>query len=606
MRVFFESLKKYKIIEEKEMAAKSSIVFVLIFTLIFIAKCESKKPTLLLSIISRNDEHVLSMFLGYIEKLNYPKDRISIFIQTDHNIDSTYNVLFTWSENVKILYHSIKLLHESEPFEYADTIGPNVWSENRYLKVLKLRQNALEEAKKLWANYILFIDSDNFLLNSETLNILMKEEKTIVAPMLRNFHSKSAYSNFWGGVDEKGYYRRVPEYFQILKWDKVGTFEVPMIHSTFLIDLEDHVTDKLQFYPIDKSYSSVIDDILVFKYYVKKSGLSFYICNKKLFGYMTNTCTSEMTLEEKKIDFIDSVVDYTAYNDPLSRSSNAPTYFPEPSYLGFDEIFMINLERRTDRYEKMNVSLRELGIKWRHFLAVDGKNFTKKKVDEMGVAAMSDFKDPFLKRPITFGEIGCFMSHWNIWKEIVDRNLEMVLVLEDDVRFESNFVNQLKEVLKQAQSVRNQENWDLIYTGRKRMSRSKEIFVDGTDALVHARYSYWTLGYIIRLSGAKKLLAGKPLGRMVPVDEYIPIMFDDHSNVQLKEQFTPRDLVALSAEPLLMYPTHYVGDEGYVSDTEDTLSHQEEDVQHFRKSYFKTRANAVKGADTHSNSKDEL
>jgi len=182
----------------------------------------------------------------------------------------------------------------------------------------------------------------------------------------------------------------------------------------------------------------------------------------------------------------------------------------------------------------------------------------------------------------------------------------MVLVLEDDVRFESNFVNQLKEVLKQAQSVRNQENWDLIYTGRKRMSRSKEIFVDGTDALVHARYSYWTLGYIIRLSGAKKLLAGKPLGRMVPVDEYIPIMFDDHSNVQLKEQFTPRDLVALSAEPLLMYPTHYVGDEGYVSDTEDTLSHQEEDVQHFRKSYFKTRANAVKGADTHSNSKDEL
>ena len=27
---------------------------------------------------------------------------------------------------------------------------------------------------------------------------------------------------------------------------------------------------------------------------------------------------------------------------------------------------------------------------------------------------------------------------------------------------------------------------------------------------------------------------------------------------------------ALSAEPLLVYPTHYVGMEGYVSDTEDT------------------------------------
>lgn len=32
-----------------------------------------------------------------------------------------------------------------------------------------------------------------------------------------------------------------------------------------------------------------------------------------------------------------------------------------------------------------------------------------------------------------------------------------------------------------------------------------------------------------------------------------------------------------------MYPTHYVGDEGYISDTEDTLSHEGEKVDHFRK-----------------------
>ena len=32
-----------------------------------------------------------------------------------------------------------------------------------------------------------------------------------------------------------------------------------------------------------------------------------------------------------------------------------------------------------------------------------------------------------------------------------------------------------------------------------------------------------------------------------------------------------------------MYPTHYVGDEGYISDTEDTLSFEGESVDHFRK-----------------------
>lgn len=34
------------------------------------------------------------------------------------------------------------------------------------------------------------------------------------------------------------------------------------------------------------------------------------------------------------------------------------------------------------------------------------------------------------------------------------------------------------------------------------------------------------------------------------------------------EQFENRDLKAFSAEPLLVYPTHYTGEPGYISDTE--------------------------------------
>lgn len=34
------------------------------------------------------------------------------------------------------------------------------------------------------------------------------------------------------------------------------------------------------------------------------------------------------------------------------------------------------------------------------------------------------------------------------------------------------------------------------------------------------------------------------------------------------EQFETRDLKAFSAEPLLIFPTHYTGEPGYVSDTE--------------------------------------
>ena len=61
------------------------------------------------------------------------------------------------------------------------------------------------------------------------------------------------------------------------------------------------------------------------------------------------------------------------------------------------------------------------------------------------------------------------------------------------------------------------------------MSQDTEEFVKGSSKIVYAKYSYWTLGYVIKLSGAKKLIAGNPLSKMVPVDEYIPIMFDDHA-----------------------------------------------------------------------------
>ena len=37
-----------------------------------------------------------------------------------------------------------------------------------------------------------------------------------------------------------------------------------------------------------------------------------------------------------------------------------------------------------------------------------------------------------------------------------------------------------------------------------------------------------------------------------------------------KAAFSPRDLVALSVQPLLIYPTHYTGEPGYITDTEDS------------------------------------
>lgn len=53
--------------------------------------------------------------------------------------------------------------------------------------------------------------------------------------------------------------------------------------------------------------------------------------------------------------------------------------------------------------------------------------------------------------------------------------------------------------------------------------------VPGASVLAWADYTYWTLGYAITLSGARKLVSAKPLEKMIAVDEFLPIMFNRHT-----------------------------------------------------------------------------
>ena len=43
---------------------------------------EATPPTVLLAILARSRAHILPMWLGLIENLNYPKSSIAVYIQT--------------------------------------------------------------------------------------------------------------------------------------------------------------------------------------------------------------------------------------------------------------------------------------------------------------------------------------------------------------------------------------------------------------------------------------------------------------------------------------------------------------------------------------------
>ncbi|XP_074713035.1 LOW QUALITY PROTEIN: procollagen galactosyltransferase 2-like [Strix uralensis] len=570
-----------------------------------------------------------------------------------------------------------------DPQSYPEEIGPKHWPSSRFTHVMKLRQAALRAAREKWSDYILFIDADHLLTNPQTLNLMIAENKTLVAPMLE---SRSLYSNFWCGITPQGYYKRTLDYPLIWEWKRTGYFAVPMIHSTFLIDLRKEASTKLMFNrppPPPQDYTWSFDDIMVFAFsscQAVESQISaifrpghnlsvLFLCLEWLLAFAERSrCLEEITVSEvhdtaataactcalpemrhpMSMDFpnlqgtiktnpgeertmsggrlgASKMVNIYSSKPFASTASSrvipgelncsgphltnhvllkpgirlGPSTLEEsfhiycgltekphkaqtkasitPSHAGDCQIFMINLKCRKDRQDRMLRTLYEQEIAVKIVEAVDGKALNTSQLKALSIDMLLGYWDPYFSRPLTRGEIGCFLSHYYIWKEVVNRELEKTLVIEDDVRFEHQFKRKLMKLMDDVEQA--QLDWELIYIGQKRMQvQEPEKAVPDVMNLVEADYSYWTLGYAICFQGAQKLIGAEPFSKMLPVDESLPVMYNKHPVAKYMEYYESRDLKAFSAEPLLVYPTHYTGQPGYLSDTETSTIWDNETV----------------------------
>ncbi|XP_006747313.2 procollagen galactosyltransferase 1 [Leptonychotes weddellii] len=250
-------------------------------------------------------------------------ERTALWVATDHNSDNTSAVLREWLVAVKSLYHSVEWRPAEEPRSYPDEEGPKHWSDSRYEHVMKLRQAALKSARDMWADYILFVDADNLILNPNTLSLLIAENKTVVAPML---DSRAAYSNFWCGMTSQGYYKRTPAYIPIRKRDRRGCFAVPMVHSTFLIDLRKAASRNLAFYPPHPDYTWSFDDIIVFAFSCKQAEVQMYVCNKEAYGFLPVPLRAHSSLQDEAESFMH--VQLEVMGESARAKRGGPSHLP--------------------------------------------------------------------------------------------------------------------------------------------------------------------------------------------------------------------------------------------------------------------------------------
>jgi collagen beta-1,O-galactosyltransferase len=113
-------------------------------------------PTVMVAVLIRNKAHTLPWFLYYLENLEYPKQRMRLWIRSDHNEDNSTLIVNEWLLHVRNEYNDVDFKDDASESSYSDASGPLDWSPKHFQHVIHLRQQALDVARKSWADFFLF------------------------------------------------------------------------------------------------------------------------------------------------------------------------------------------------------------------------------------------------------------------------------------------------------------------------------------------------------------------------------------------------------------------------------------------------------------------
>jgi len=124
----------------------------------------------------------------------------------------------------------------------------------------------------------------------------------------------------------------------------------------------------------------------------------------------------------------------------------------------------------------------------------------------------------------TKGQLGCFLSHFQIWKYMSDKNIEIAIILEDDVKLYKNF-NRVIDTIYENLPIKFDYVHLFIHPDKLNVNN-----LDGNDGdIIPAEENYGTVAYMLSLRGAKRLVKLTQLLKIqAPVDRQINYYIDRH------------------------------------------------------------------------------
>ncbi|EEB15965.1 Procollagen-lysine,2-oxoglutarate 5-dioxygenase 3 precursor, putative [Pediculus humanus corporis] len=230
----------------------------------------SNHPRVFVALFVSKPTPFLEDFLQKVGDLKYPKNKINLFV---------YNFIKHHERDVDKFVGKFREKYKSvKEIKADDEIAES------HAKTL-----AIEHFKTSKADFYFNLDSEAHLDNPYTLKLLVEQNRTIVAPMLvRPF---KAWSNFWGGIAEDGFYARSFDYMDLVNNEKRGLWNVPYISGCYLINGTVIRNDETK-----PSYvEGALDPDMAFCHHMREKGVFMYVSNRVDFGHLINPDTYDVT-----------------------------------------------------------------------------------------------------------------------------------------------------------------------------------------------------------------------------------------------------------------------------------------------------------------------
>ncbi len=234
-------------------------------------------PRVLVTILAKQKEAFLPLYLKCIESLDYPKSSIVLYIRTNNNTDGTERLLREWIGQVGDLYAGVEF--DAEDVETpVEQFGAHEWNATRFHVLGHIRNVSLSRALEHQCDFYFVADVDNFVRPC-TLRELVALNLPIVAPLLRSLGPGDVYSNYHAEIDANGYYEECDQYSWILNRCIRGVIELPVVHCSYLIRAD--VLDDLTYQD-----GSARHEYVIFSESARKQGIPQYLDNRQVYGYI--------------------------------------------------------------------------------------------------------------------------------------------------------------------------------------------------------------------------------------------------------------------------------------------------------------------------------